>query len=397
MGSGKSSAAINLMNKRDDNKYIYITPYLDEIQRIKNSCTDRKFYEPKVYNLDGEIMFKLDSLHKYLSEGKNIATTHALFKMATEETRELIYNEGYTLILDEALEVIKEVNVSPDDIEMLLKEWMYEENGLILWDMEKESRQGVYSGKFQTVRRYALNHNLIIHNGRILMWNFPPNIFSLFKESYILTYLFDSQLQKYYFDLHNIKYEYYRATKENGDYIFIEKGSYSDKEVKETLKTMIHIYDGILNKIGDDKYSLSKSWYDNKNHLHKQLKNNLLNYFSNIKKSKSNENMWGTFKDYKPKLSGKGYTKGHVSITARSTNEYQHKKVLAYTANRYLNPLLESYFSSKEIKINQDQYALSELVQWIWRSAIRNNEEISIYIPSSRMRKILIDWLNDEF
>lgn len=397
MGSGKTTSAIQMMNKTDDNKYIYITPYLDEIQRIKDVCNQRKFYEPKVYSKDGETFFKLDSLHKLLSEGKNIATTHALFKMATEETRELIYNEGYTLILDEALEVIKELKVSQDDTKMLLKEWMkQDENGLIQWDTEKESLQGVYNGKFQTVRRYALNNNLIMHNGVILLWNFPPDIFKLFKESYILTYLFRAQLQKYYFDIHGIEYEYYNVKVENDLYMFSQGINNDDTKIKEAIKRNIFIYEGTLNKIGDEHYSLSKSWYSKKTHLHKQLKNNTLNYFNNIMQSKSHDNMWTTFKDYKSKISGKGYTKGYVSVTERSTNKYCQKKVLAYAVNRFASPLIESYFHTKNIKINQDLFALSELVQWIWRSAIRNNEEINLYIPSSRMRRIIKQWLNAE-
>ncbi|SUA70328.1 Uncharacterised protein [Paenibacillus polymyxa] len=397
MGSGKTTSAIQMMNKIDDDKYIYITPYLDEIARIKNTCTQRKFYEPKVFTMDGEIFFKLDSLHKLLSEGKNIATTHALFKMATEETRELIYNEGYTLILDEALEVIKELKVSPDDTKMLLKEWMkQDENGLIQWDTKKESLQGVYNGKFQTVRRYALNNNLIMHNGVILLWNFPPDIFKLFKESYILTYLFSAQLQKYYFDIHGIEYEYYNVKVENDLYMFSQEINNDDTKIKEAIKRNMFIYEGTLNKIGDEHYSLSKSWYSKKTHLHKQLKNNTLNYFNNIMQSKSNDNMWTTFKDYKSKISGKGYTKGYVSVTERSTNKYCHKKVLAYAVNRFASPLIESYFHTKNIKINQELFALSELVQWIWRSAIRNNEEINLYIPSQRMRSLLNQWLDDE-
>ena len=38
-------------------------------------------------------------------------------------------------------------------------------------------------------------------------------------------------------------------------------------------------------------------------------------------------------------------------------------------------------------------YALSEMIQWIFRSRIRNNEDINIYIPSSRMRNLLIEFL----
>ena len=33
------------------------------------------------------------------------------------------------------------------------------------------------------------------------------------------------------------------------------------------------------------------------------------------------------------------------------------------------------------------------MVQWIWRSAIRDGDEIYIYIPSKRMRTLLINWM----
>ena len=39
MGMGKSSAAINYINSLDDDvKVMYVTPYLDEVERIKKSC-----------------------------------------------------------------------------------------------------------------------------------------------------------------------------------------------------------------------------------------------------------------------------------------------------------------------------------------------------------------------
>ena len=46
------------------------------------------------------------------------------------------------------------------------------------------------------------------------------------------------------------------------------------------------------------------------------------------------------------------------------------------------------------IRVEEDQYALSELIQWIFRSALRDNKEITLYIPSKRMRKLLENWIN---
>lgn len=398
MGSGKTSAAIELMNSDTNNNYIFITPYLNEIDRIKTQCSNRKFHEPKVYSRHGETFYKMDSLHQLLQNEKNIATTHALFKMSNEKTKELILYGDYVLILDEVMEVVKQLEISKADIQMLLNEkWIINDEGVIRWNTKKEEEIGEeYKGEFITVKRLALNNNLILHNNSILFWNFPADIFKLFKDVYVLTYMFDAQLQKYYYDMNNINYEKYISIKENGKFVFKKNVNYSDAEVKERLKTKINIYDGVLNKIGDGKFPLSKSWYESKKHLHKKVKNNVENYFKNIVKSGTNFNMWTTFKDYQGKIKGKGYTKGFVSCTARATNEYSHKTSLAYTINRFIRPTISEYFRSNGAIVDDDLYALSELLQWIWRSAIRNDEEINLYIPSERMRTLLIDWMDNK-
>ena len=87
-----------------------------------------------------------------------------------------------------------------------------------------------------------------------------------------------------------------------------------------------------------------------------------------------------------------------------STDKYRFKQALSeneqytliYSVNVFLNPYIVKYFSRKGVRLNEENYALSQLLQWIWRSAIRNNEEINIYIPSSRMRLLLKAYLNKE-
>ena len=47
MGAGKSSALINLINNsRNDVKFIYVTPYLKEVERIIEKCPDKNFKQP---------------------------------------------------------------------------------------------------------------------------------------------------------------------------------------------------------------------------------------------------------------------------------------------------------------------------------------------------------------
>ena len=158
----------------------------------------------------------------------------------------------------------------------------------------------------------------------------------------------------------------------------------------------INIYNGKLNENIHQKInSLSVTWFKakiNQDNI-KQIKRNLYNYFSNILSAKADTIMWTTFKDYKSKLKGKGYSNQFVSCNCRSTNKYDKTYNLAYCVNIYLHPGIAQFFKQKGVNINEELYGLSEMIQWIWRSRIRNGETINIYIPSMRMRNLLNEWM----
>lgn len=390
-GSGKTSAIINMINDdKSDNKYIYITPFLTEVERIKKNC-NKKFHEPK-FNQYGN---KFDNLNKLISEGKNIVSTHALFHKANMQTVELLKSNDYILILDEVFNVIEQCNISKNDIQMLINEGYAKiENDYFIWNEQKE-----YHGTFENLKYLSINKSIIVYKDIILIWMFPVEIFKSFKDAYILTYLFEAQEQCYYYQMNNIEYEYYYATFENNKYIIKNKDeNYSnvEREIKDKLIQNISICDDEkLNAVGDNKFNLSHSWFKKDENIDniKQLKNNLVNYFNNKTKSKSNTVLWTTFKDNKNNLKGKGYTKGFISCNLRATNDYVDRYNLAYCVNIFNQPFIDNFFSSKGIDINQDKYALSELIQWLWRSRIRKYEPINLYIPSIRMRGLLQNWL----
>ena len=386
MGSGKTSAAINKMNSDTQNKYIFITPYLDEVQRIIDNCEEKHFIQPE-HKGKG----KLDSLHYLLGNKYNIASTHALFQHYNSYTKDLLVQGDYILILDEVCQVVEIIDLSKSDLDNILNNHAHVEDNLLIWD-DKD-----YDGRYNDIKTMSLNKSLVVFGHSLIMWNFPVDIFKSFKEAYILTYMFKAQQQKYYYDFYNVQYEYIGVKNDNGFYSF--SNELNTPDYVYDLKNKIQILqDDKLNSIGGDYYNLSSSWFDRDKNtrnkfLLKTLKKNITNYFTNKVKSSSSETMWTTFKDHKNYLSGKGYTKGFVSVNARATNEFRDKKNLVYCANIFLNPIIKQFFQTKDIKIYEEMYALSELVQWVWRSAIRDGKEINIYIPSSRMRNLLIEWL----
>jgi phosphoribosyl-AMP cyclohydrolase len=46
------------------------------------------------------------------------------------------------------------------------------------------------------------------------------------------------------------------------------------------------------------------------------------------------------------------------------------------------------------VNLDEDLFALSEMIQFIWRSRIREGKPIDLFVPSGRMRTILKAWLD---
>ena len=388
MGRGKSSAAINHINNHPDERFLVITPYLDEVDRYKKSCPSHHFKEP--FRRNGS---KLIDIKHLIRNGENVVSTHALFQRFDQELINLCQSLHYTLIMDEVAEVVQEYEIKKDDIDILLRDFCdVDDRGKLIWRDEDQEYAGDF---FYEIKNLCNLGGLAIIRGKILMWLFPVEVFKAFSDVYILTYMFNAQLQRYYYDYYNLKYSYWHIEGNAIDNYRFTPGK-AFHYFSTDYGNIINILDNTkMNVIGDPDYSLSKSWYDKYkgSALITQLKNNLLNYFRHIRNDNSKDNIWTTFKEYKQSLSGKGYTKGFIPLNMRATNAYRDRTSAAYMVNVFLNPIIKGFFTDHGVTVDEDGYALSEMLQWIWRSAIRDGNPIWIYIPSKRMRTLLQNWI----
>ena len=126
-GAGKTSWAIQEINAHPEQSYIYCTPFLDEITRVREACGKNRIVEPENFNTS-----KIEDFNNLLMEGRDVAVSHTTFLNATQETLDLIQQGNYILIVDEALDIIQDFNklnfvesnvrqtVNEGDIDMLL-------------------------------------------------------------------------------------------------------------------------------------------------------------------------------------------------------------------------------------------------------------------------------------
>jgi len=379
MGSGKTSFVIDYMNKHSDNKYIYITPNLDECKRIDEACSQLDFKHPSSTNST-----KLEDLKRLVKQEQNIVSTHAMLSNFTTETIDLLKNRNYHLILDEAISPCSEHNIKSTDIRMLFDSGSVEiaEDGITLvWCKQAPEHQSKFYYEYKLIE----NNNLVVFDfnsstkeKKVFIWEMTKELFDSFTSVIVLTYQFQGSILRSYFDIKGIDYKVDTQTLDRGT----------------KLGHLINIcYDEKLNEIGTNKQSLASKLKGDTNKC-KELGRNIYNYIRNKVPTLSENIMWTTFKDAKAKVKGKGYAKGFVVHNQKATNKYAHTTTLAYALNLFMPVPLKRYLESRGVDVNEDLWSLNEMLQWIFRSAIRNNMPIYIYVPNRRMRELLIDWKN---
>lgn len=364
-GQGKTTAMINYINKNSHEHYVFVTPYLNEVNRIQSQTN---CIEP-VKNT------KLLNLQQLLNERKNVVTTHALFS----DFDKIVIPKDYTLIIDESVEIINSIPMYYSDIKLILSSLGNLDDKNYLHWKDKD-----YHGCFNQIKSLSERNKIVLHNKTF--YNIIPfRVFDNFKDVYLLTYLYDSQLIRYYFDMFGVA---------NTPLYVSENFELQNEKVeyKKSL-TRIKIYKGKINDIGNEDYSLSKSWYEKATPQQmKLLYNNLYNFYRNHRfKHIRNDFMWTSFADYREQLEQSGYKNAFVACNIRATNDYVDVHNIAYLINCYPNPFYSSFFDN----FDEDKFALSELLQFIFRSSVRTRmgDEVKLYVPSKRMRELLEDYM----
>lgn len=386
-GIGKTTAAINYMNTNPDKKFIFITPYLTEIKRIKDMCPVLDFYEP-TENADEDYSTKMDSFKNLIKNKHNIASTHALFKKISIKDFDLDDLSDYILIMDEVIELMYPIEISDEDMDTIKEKYAtIDDEGLIEWNKKKYNK-----GVFKQYKNLSENKSTYVYQyseSNIYMWMFPKDILIAFKEIYLLTYMFNGQIQKYYFDFFELEY----------DYMYVKNMNFTEEEQDydiDKYKKLIHVCEkDKYNDIGEARTAFSHNWLNKKPRKECDvIKNNCWNFFRTFARANNNELIWTTYKDKKDKCKRFGYSSGYVSSNIRATNKYRHCFAAAYLLNKYFNPIIRNFLKYNNIEYDEDLYALSELIQFLFRTRLRDGEEIYVYVPSKRIRTLLLKWMN---
>ncbi|WP_171210334.1 MULTISPECIES: hypothetical protein [unclassified Ruegeria] len=459
-GYGKSTE-INRNFKKSE-KYIAVVPYLSEVERfIKGARTGSDFILTQPICNGGN---KRDHCEKLIRAGKSIACTHQLFyrlgTLATQDTGVARCTEfdshskptievdhllsGYNLIIDEV--------VNPFEVEQTVRKVDFDAVYLGL-GMAEEEPDGriVPTEKWDELYRLGdktLNRSLYEKaksgalyriSEKLLVLAIPKELLLKPKSVTIYTYLSEgSVLLQYLQKLRKDHPECFTLEVERLD--AVDEAAWRE-DVANALTVLP------MPEIANQKWTHCAQLKSIKTHREcssigqklRKFKDREL-YGVNLKTVMLTcaRDLWhGAATGQKPKagrlskhtrLFGRAmkedvynkdtetfdeeWTTNGVSFvpnTTRGTNDHIGCTTAVYLYDQHPNPQLLTFLrmkrDSKEAHRFSDAYALTELVQWLFRSAIRvgglngtghthtPRRRVTLYMPSKRMRNLLLNWL----
>ena len=401
MGSGKSTGIIKWMKDNPDNRYLYVSPMLSEVEdRIPTECAELGFISPSLEDHDT----KSAHLLKLLKGGNNVSFTHSLFQDLSTEHLYWIRVHDYVLIIDEEIDFIEPYVGDYTKFDVIALEQkghitVDEDNlGRIYWQWDEMEGRTAYA---KMKRLCDLGMLFCTKRKREMMvLHLPIELITSASRVIVLTYLFKGSVMEAFMKLKGIEIIQFNGIELLKD----------TKTVKEQARSLIEICDNrSTKKIKSNKsITLSSTWYSEGGSIedietirqtlyHLYRKYGKTNLMFTCRKDNANKVKKGTRST--PNKRSIAHTDMNVDDTflycsAKATNNYAHKNVLVHVYNRYCNIPVKSYLQDYGSPVDDDSIALSEMVQWIWRSAIREDKPIKIYYLNSRMENLINNWLD---
>jgi len=413
-GTGKTHAIISWMHRNPTKRYLYVSPLLSEIEeRIVPECEDLSFKYPETC----EDKTKTGHLTELLREGHNVAFTHNLYTRMTRQHMELIEAQNYVMIIDEEVSMIEpleassagnsgytnndlkylyndnKVTVDPDDFGRLI--WQWEDYG----SEAKYSRLKsmcdlgmVYCADYKTERKTGERIDEI-HS---LVTQLPVELLSCCKRVILISYLFKGSIMDAFLKMKGVDVVPLDKNKEGITLRF------SNEEILEQITDLINfVKTPSTKKIGRKRLTYTYYANDLTEEDAKEISAAIRSVGRECKAT-SDDMMWTCPKDRafgnkknRNYIKPKGYAanKCYVYCSARATNDYAKKHTLVHALYRHPNLTVEKYLEHYGVSIDTDNFALAELIQWVWRSRIRNKQPINLCILSTRMRILFQHWL----
>jgi hypothetical protein len=241
-----------------------------------------------------------------------------------------------------------------------------------------------------TLFRMAKAQSLFAVGDNVLVWELPPILLKAVGSLTVYTFLAEGSLMAGFMRRNGIDFTH-------------DRDMVSERKFREKAKRLIEVRDiPAANRL---KFSYTGQQTMTKAD-HKKVSGALKNTRERLMRGVPKENimitsaksMWSTptgrpgpFAVGSRMFDGPNW----VPNTTRGTNLYRHCSHLIYLWDQNLNPRIAE-FLGVDSQRHRDMYAISELLQWVYRSRARDGQPIILWMPSGRMRKLFQRWLDGD-
>ena len=441
MGIGKSSS---LMTYISYNPAYKEDEFVDSLKRtgLFNDLEHKRFiiFVSTVKERDERFLCRLNakrpeqppfhqSILELIRKGENIVTTQSLWGFFNEETIKAFRQSPYpyTAYFDEIPPLFREVvgakqtkdsfgaidHFGKSDVLLMQKDGIILRKGdRLAYNPDSDyNRQSSDYKVFDAIKNLGRSCDLYPYGDKqghftSIIAFVKRELFACFKECWFFSYLTKDSMISQYCVMNHIAMEYYHI--EKGFIRRNPEGKYRE-DYPRGIERLVILEDKRFNL--DE--SLSKEWYKaarngkNEEGL-KKLQRCFRSAYTFMKQQgvRSNTFFFTTFTAYQDLLAGDGRhyptLKRFLPCNAKATNDYSSCTGVAYLCNRIFDVTCTNFLAQQaketnnpQLKFNNDNYALSELLQFIWRSNVRvadSDKPVYVWVPNKRMRKLLRDF-----
>jgi hypothetical protein len=395
MSSGKTTGIIKWMNDNPDDRYIYISPLLSEVEdRIPSACPSLDFTSPSTANH----RTKGDHLLDLIKKGKNISMTHKLYKEMRKVHLDVMEGKNYTLVIDEEVDFIEQyrgADYSTEDLKLLVEKGIVtideSQFGKVVWTDDSLDYDRTLYGNIKVMADMGMLYCGKV-DGSMLVLHLPLELITKAKRVIVMTYLFRGSVMDCFLRMKGLNVTPFTQV----------KLCKTEAQVLKEADSLINLFStNLVDQVR--KYSLSYTWYYNAD------SNKLKEVASAIRSACRKHGFTKDFIGYtlpkdsinperrsKNRILVRGFTKEvcYIPSTIKATNNLSHKTVMVHAMSLHPNLSVEKYLRNYGQTINKDLYSLSALLQWIWRSRIRKGQSIELCILSDELLALFNSWLD---
>jgi len=390
-GSGKTMELLDTINGSTGQAYLVVVPTRLEIARYLEALGP-EVVAPEPAATKGD-----DLLH-LLNQGKTIVTTHALFDMMNDE--HYYFLKQYVVVIDEAVEVVKPVPGGPilgfHEVYVDNGYARIEDDGLVTvlpkWHAEMDLASDVLSRELYNLARKKRLWKAVDTG----FWSnqLPLEAFTAPMKVLVMTYLHEYSYLALFLKHKGIPFQ----AKRNPDLEDFFRG-YCRDHIEVTRGASAYLEECNWSATASKKITPAKA-----SKIKAALKDVRRR---DIGSAPASEVIWSTLKIAKEVIGGKrGKTteENFVSRSTKGTNQYDQASVGLYLNSIHMHPTIAGFYHASERF--KDGYALSEMLQWIFRMRCRRYMtqgnagleaiKCKVVVPCKRMRDLWERFINGD-